>query len=68
VPNPLSLQLVLRQQAVRVQHRLVRHAACDTNGKGSDGMGSIPLASCWLFTVALGLELRLRASLLESLI
>jgi len=28
-------------------------------------MGSIPLASCWLFTFALGLELQLRASLLK---
>ena len=27
------LQLVVRQRDVRVQHRLVRHAACDTNGK-----------------------------------
>jgi len=33
VPNPVSLQLVLRHQAARVQHRLVRDAACDTNRK-----------------------------------
>jgi len=67
VPNPLALQLVLRQQAVRVQHPWLGMPRATRTAR-SEGMASIPLASCWLFTVALGLELRLRASLLESLI
>ena len=55
---------MLRQQAVRVQHRLLGMPRATQTAR-SEGMGSIPLASCWLFTFALGFELQLRASLLS---